>query len=194
ICSADDVLLPLHLATMAQSIDQHPGYDILSCNGYYWHADGVRQIVYPPRIGAVSESWSLEDVLRACFFSVGACYRRDLFDTVGGYPEGAFGEDYIFWMRAMAHGAKHLYVSEALALHRISATQKSADLRASYESDIESIASVMSSGQLSVEQMRVARAAIWHRRRMIFGLRPFGGLALRLLRLLRSGLQDARSR
>lgn len=185
ICSADDLLLPAHLATMARAIEENPGHGIYSCNGYYWFADGRREPVYTGYVAATMRSWSLEDVFAACFFSVGACYRREIFDRVGGYPDGAYGEDYIFWMRAMAAGASHLYVPEALALHRISATQKSANLRRAYGSDIESISAILASATLTAEQASAARAAIAHRRRMIFELSPLGGPVMRVLRAAR---------
>lgn len=185
ICSADDVLLPAHLSAMSQAIDENPGYDILSCNGYYWFPDGRREAVYSDDGAGVMRSWSLEDVFAACFFSVGACYRRELFERVGGYPEGAYGEDYIFWMRAMAEGAQHLYVPQLLALHRISATQKSANLRRAYSSDIESITAILASGALAPGQATAARAAIAHRRRMLLELGPVGGPVVRMLRAMR---------
>lgn len=184
ICSADDVLLPQHLSTMASVIEANPQSDIISCDGYYWMPDGTRKPVYASEEPEM-RSWSLEDVLHSCFFSVGACYRRRLFELVGGYPEGAYGEDFAFWLQALAHGAKHLYMPEPLSLHRISATQKSADLRRAFESDIESIRLVVGSHLLTPQQARAARAAVIHRKRLIFELGPLGGAAARILRSIR---------
>jgi glycosyltransferase involved in cell wall biosynthesis len=186
ICSADDVLLPPHLASMSRAIDEHPECDIFSCNGYFWHPDGSRELVYPEGEAAAAGSWSLEETFIHCFFSVGACYRRSLFDTVGGYLTDVFGEDYDFWLRAMASGARHLYVPEALSLHRKSETQKSANLRSAFESDIRSIMVVLGSGLLSPSQARAARAGIRHRKRLMFELTPIGALASGTLRRVRS--------
>lgn len=194
VCSADDVLLSNHLQAMSAAIDEHPECDIVSCNGYYLRPDGGRTLVYTGQEAAESCSWPLEDVFRACFFSVGACYRRTLFERLDGYPVDAYGEDYIFWMRAMASGAKHLYIPEALALHRISGSQKSANLRRAYESDIESISAVMASGLLDAAQLRAARAAIRHRRRLIAELGRIAGPVLRLLRKARGFLRRRDSR
>ncbi len=191
ICSADDVLLPQHLSTMATVIETNPQVDIVSCDGFYWMPDGTRKPVYADDEPSM-RSWSLEDVLHACFFSVGACYRRHLFAEVGGYPEGAYGEDYAFWLQAMARGAKHLYVPEQLALHRISPTQKSANLRRAFESDIESITLVIESHLLTPQQARAARSAIAHRKRLIFELGPLGGAVVRLLRALRRSVGGGR--
>lgn len=192
ICSADDVLLGSHLETMSAAIDAHPGHDIYSCNGYYLYADGSQELVYPPD-ASTERSWPLEEVLAACFFSVGTCYRRRLFDEIGGYAENVFGEDYDFWLRAMARGATHYFVAEPLALHRISAMQKSANLRRAYESDIRSIGSVAESGLLDANQVRAAADAIRHRKRLIFELGPVGGPVIRALRQARSILPGTKS-
>lgn len=185
ICSADDVLLPSHLATMAQAIDVHPGYDIYSCNGYYWDLDGTRELVYKGERRTENRSWSLEEVLRASFFSVGACYRPGLHAELGGYHEDAFGEDYDFWLRAMSQGARHLYVDRPLSLHRRSAIQKSASLARAYASDIRSIGAVVESGVLDRAQAQAARAAIRHRRRLLFGLTKAGGALTGFAKALR---------
>ena len=194
ICSADDILLPNHLTAMSAAIDEHPECDIFSSNGYYLQPDGTRSLVYMGHEAEDARSWSLEDVFQACFFSVGACYRRSLFEELGGYPVDAYGEDYIFWMRAMARGAKHLYIPEALSLHRVSGSQKSANLRRAYESDIESIAAVIASGPLDAAQSRAARAAIRHRRRMITELGRIGGPVFRFLRRARGSVSRGDSR
>lgn len=186
ICSADDILLPSHLATMAQAIEDSPGYDIYSCNGYYWAPDGGSTLVYAGARDAETRPWSLEDVLRASFFSVGACYRRELHGEVGGYREDVFGEDYDFWLRTMSRGARHLYVDTPLAMHRRSDTQKSASLVRAYESDISSIAAVLASGHLEPAQADAARAAIRHRRRLLFGLTKVGGALTRIARIVRA--------
>jgi len=185
ICSADDVLLDSHLESMSRAIDTHPGHDIYSCNGYYLRADGSRELVYAAGV-AEERSWTLQDVLTACFFSVGACYRRGLFDEVGGYAENMFGEDYDYWLRAMAQGATHYMVAEPLALHRISPTQKSANLRRAYESDIRSIGAVADSGRLTPSEARAAAYAIRHRKRLLLELGPVGGPVIRALRQARS--------
>lgn len=189
ICSADDVLLPTHLETMSRAIEQSPGYDIYSCNGYFWRPDGSRELVYSQEREGTMRSWSLEETLLNCFFSVGACYRRSLFDEVGGYLEDVYGEDYDFWLRVMANGAKHLYVPEALTLHRISPTQKSANLRKAYEGDIRSITNVLESGLLSVDQTHAAKKGIRHRKRLILEQDGLGGFAARLLRRVRATLR-----
>ena len=194
ICSADDVLLPTHLESMAHAIEANPAIDILSCNGYYLRSDGSRTLVYPGRKGAVSRSWSLEDLFDRCFYSVGACYRRSLFERVGGYREDIYGEDYDFWLRAMAAGARHVYLPEALTLHRVSEGQKSTDRRRAYESDIRSITTVVESGTLSEQQAGAAQRAIRFRTRLISEIESPDRLANRLRRILRPVVSWVRTR
>jgi len=167
ICSADDALLPTHLRVMADAIADNPTADIVSCNGYFYYEDGRQTPVYPDGVEDSVRSWTVENLLERCFFSVGACYRRKWFDTVGGYAEDVFGEDYDFWLRTMACGATHLYIPARLALHRVTATQKSADHRKAYESDIRSITTLLGSDTLDGRQRRAARAGIRLRRRLI---------------------------
>jgi len=173
ICSADDVLLPEHLRTMAAAIVQYPSADIITCNGYFWWPDGSRTLVYTEPADQTPRSWSIEDLFERCFFSVGACYRRSLFGLVGGYKD-AYGEDYDFWLRAMSKGAHHQYIPAALALHRRTATQKSAARDRAYESDIRSITDVLGSGELTHEQARAAESGVRLRRSLIAEDRAVG--------------------
>jgi glycosyltransferase involved in cell wall biosynthesis len=81
ICSADDILLPEHLPRMAAFVDSEVGYDIYSTNGYFWRPGDSREPCYGPGKGESIHSLELADVIRICFFSVGAAYRRELFAT-----------------------------------------------------------------------------------------------------------------
>jgi len=192
ICSADDILLPSHLFTMNQAVVRHPGVSIITCNGYYWAPDGGRTLAYPDDAGCAEKSWSLEELMEKCFFSVGACYRRALYEEVGGYQEDIYGEDYDFWLRAMASGARHVYVPAALSLHRLSASQKSSNLLMAFESDIESIRR-LDHRLLSPSQRSAGRRAIRHRRIMIHQLlHPRSPItrAIARIRLLRARWRD----
>jgi glycosyltransferase involved in cell wall biosynthesis len=170
MCSADDVLLPQHLATMSDFIAQEEGYDIFSSNGFYWDPGGLRQLVYGKGQREEIHSLSLADVVRLCFYSVGAAYRRELFGHVGGYREDVFGEDYDFWLRAMAKGARHRYLPRPLSLHRLAATQKSADLERSYRSDIRLVTDLRRDFALSPEEIEAVEDCVRERERLILRL------------------------
>lgn len=152
ICSADDVLLPEHLAVVSDAIDAEPGFDIYSSNGYLWRPPDHREVVYRQGINEPTTSLHLTDVMRGCFFSVGATYRRRWFSAVGGYRVGVYGEDYDFWLRAMAAGARHRYLATPLSLHRLSATQKGADLGRVHRSDIALLEHLRQTAVLSVDE------------------------------------------
>jgi len=154
LCSADDLLAADHLEVMARAIDECDACDIYSANGSYLSPDGTTQPVYGP--DDMPASLSLTQLIRGCFYGVGATYRRELFDRVGGYREGIFGEDYDFWLRAMALGARHCYVPQPLSLHRLSASQKSSQTEAVLCSDIRMLTDLEATGRLT----RAERGAV----------------------------------
>jgi GT2 family glycosyltransferase len=166
VCSADDLLLPDHLAEVSRFIDANGCCDILSTNGYTLKPDGSRQLVYgsPDDVGA---SLGLLEVIRGCFYGVGAVYRRGVFDLVGGYREGVFGEDYDFWLRALSAGARHCFVPLLLSLHRVSATQKSAHSEASFRSDIRILRDLEASGGLSRRERKAVHDSVTGRLALI---------------------------
>lgn len=172
ICSADDILLSQHLEVMAEAVNRHPASDIITCNGYFLKPDASRELCYTGDFGDSERSWTLEELLERCFFSVGACYRREWHDRLGGYREDSYTEDYDFWLRAMAAGARHLYIPDALAVHRLSETQKTSSHKRVFESDIRSIESLLRSRTLTTSQVRAARLAITGRCKMIADLEP----------------------
>jgi glycosyltransferase involved in cell wall biosynthesis len=181
ICSADDILLPSHLSTFANFIDQNPEYDIYSSNGYYWRPD-EKDLVYYDKGSREPHSKSMADVIRLCFYSVGAVFRRELFERTGGFRAGVFGEDYDFWLRAMALGARHRYVPAALSLFRVSPNQKSANLERMYRSDIRLVSELRDTHDLADDERRAADESIAERERLIHELQggPLRALRIRL--------------
>jgi glycosyltransferase involved in cell wall biosynthesis len=167
ICSADDILLPNHLERMSAFIDNEGGYDIYTANGYRWSGGPPRELMNEQSPGEKPSSLELADVIRACFFAVGAAYRRQLFAKVGGYRRDVFGEDYDFWLRALAMGARHRYLPVSLSLFRVSSTQKSARLRTVYESDIRLVTDLKRDFMLTPWEDHVVEESIRERRRLI---------------------------
>jgi glycosyltransferase involved in cell wall biosynthesis len=151
ICSADDILLPGHLSRMSAFIDSEGGYDIYSSNGYFWWPGDYRELPGGPYERQDIHSLDLSDVIRRCFYSVGATYRRELHAAVGGYRP-VFGEDYDFWLRALALGARHRYLPEPLSLFRMSPSQKSAKLEAGFRSDIRLVSDLRRDFHLSAAE------------------------------------------
>jgi len=174
ICSADDILLPDHLDAMSAFIGAETGYDIYTSNGFFWWPDNSRETCYGPGLGDSVHSLGLSDVIRQCFYSVGAAYRRELFEKVGGYRIGVYGEDYDFWLRAMALGARHRYLPKPLSIHRLSTSQKSARFQTVYQSDIRLVSELRRDFALSPAEGRAVDEAIQDRERLIAELdRPW---------------------
>ena len=166
LCSADDMLLPDHLRIMDELIWRNPDCGLYSSNGDYLFDTGSRARVYEDAKWKDEISLSLENVLAVCFFSVGATFGRTVFDRVGGFRLGVFGEDYDFWLRAMAAGVKHRYTPEVLSLHRISREQKSASILRVYDSNIEAYENLVHGGWVRTTQVPLVEAAIAARRRL----------------------------
>ncbi len=188
LCSADDILLPSYLASMSSFVQSEPGYDIYTSNGYFWFPGKGREAVYSPDVRGSVISLTLADVIRCCFYSVGAIYRRGLFDEIGGYREHVFGEDFDFWLRAMAHGARHRYLPELLSLHRVSSSQKSSNLEAAYRSDIRLVQELSTTHALSAAERLAVGECVQERERLIGDLKPGRRGLAKLRAKLRRGL------
>ncbi|MBI5231733.1 MAG: glycosyltransferase [Coriobacteriales bacterium] len=157
--SADDLLLPDHLGSFDAFIAENPEASVFSSDGYYEYPDGSqeRADVHPTRPG--SESCTIEELLDACFFGVGAVYRREVFDAVGGFREDLYAEDYLFWLMALAQGFRHRYLDQPLAVHRRGDVQKSADAIRMRETDAIVVREVIASGLLTPAQLEAAKRA-----------------------------------
>lgn len=160
ICAADDMLLPDHLRAMDEFIARNPEYDIYSCNGeYLYHESGTRRTVYLQPEWQVARSLTFEQVVEECFYSVGAVFRRQVYERAGGHRLGVYVDDYDFWLRAMARGARHRYLPMVLSVHRVSEFQQSANLERLFDSDREVMAHLLETESLTAEQT----AAVRHR-------------------------------
>jgi glycosyltransferase involved in cell wall biosynthesis len=188
ICSADDILVSEHLRRMSAFVQREPSFDIYSTNGYFWWPGESEELVYRDLEGGKDRSDSLADVISRCFYSVGATYRRSLFSEVGGYHVGVYGEDYDFWLRAMARGARHRYLPEALSRHRVSASRKSAQHEAVYRSDIQLLTDLSASQSLTDLEMRAIERAIGDRQRLLTLATGGGGVILRMRRAVKRWL------
>lgn len=171
VCSADDLLMPEHLAEVSAFMDSNDGCDIYSTNGYVLRPDGSREQVYGP--DDMKGPQDLVRLIRGCFYSVGSVYRREVFDLAGGYRVGIFGEDYDFWLRAMSMGTRHCYIPLPLSIHRESGGQKSSDTEAVFRSDIRILSDLESSGRLSRRGIKAVHDSICGRLALIAGLGEF---------------------
>ncbi len=154
--SADDLLLPGHLAAVDAFIAENPDAAIFTVGGWYEYEDGFRELQHLHEAWASQAGASMADLLSACFFGIGAVYRREVFDAVGGFREDIYAEDYLFWLLALAHGYQHRYLDQPLAVHRRTARQKSADALRMRQADASAVAEVVGSGLLGEEDLAAA--------------------------------------
>lgn len=174
--SADDLLLPEHLASFDGFIREHPDADVYSCDGYYLYDDGERVIAGANRAWGDPSRCQMGDLLRACFFDMGAVFRREVFDAVGGFREDIYAEDYLFFLQALALGYNHRYVDRPLAVHRRSLAQKSAAHIHMRRADIVALETVLRGGRLSAPERALARRVILRHRANIIARTLLGTL------------------
>ncbi len=165
--SADDLLLPDHLATFDACIRDDPGASVFTSDGWYEYEDGRRERARPQARWSDPAECTLEELLAACFYGVGAVYRREVFDAVDGFREGIYAEDYLFWLLALAHGFRHRHIAKPLSVHRRGTVQRSANGLLMRETDLRVITEVVGTGLLSGSQLAAARRSITRLRRNI---------------------------
>ncbi len=119
ILDADDEYRPNYLESQAAFIDDHPGYDIFSCNADAVRATGVVEPFDPARYPRTIVSFRLGDMVSANRIFVAAVVRSRTFMAVGGFREGVFVEDYDLWLRILARGGRHIHNPMSLVLYRI---------------------------------------------------------------------------
>ncbi len=171
---ADDVLLPACLATYAAFIDGHPGYDIYSCSAEVFTAAGVLSPYYEGERARHVMEFTLEQMLeRNVILGPAAVCTRAVFERVGGMREGVYVEDYDFWLRALAAGARHVFVPRVLVRYRLHPGQMSRDAGRMQASTAEVLEALAGGGTLDARLAAKARAAAAEARAAAEG-RPVG--------------------
>jgi glycosyltransferase involved in cell wall biosynthesis len=128
LLDAGDTLKPDYLATMSAFIDARPGYDIYSCNGDRLMAGGRTEPFFSGPEYAKETSWTLDDLIPVDRIFIMATVRRDTHERVGGFRDDLrYAEDYDFWLRALALGARHRFTPRSLGIYVESASGKSKD-------------------------------------------------------------------
>ncbi|NTU70759.1 MAG: glycosyltransferase family 2 protein [Coriobacteriia bacterium] len=158
--SADDLILPSHLERFDAFIRDNPDAAIFSSSGYYDYDDGTREVCKLQDVWGDRSTCTMIDLLGACFYNMGAVYRREVFDTVGGFREDIYAEDYHFFLLAFAHGFEHRLLDEPLAIHRRNAVQKSSNAIIVREANIASVQETIDTGLLTPDEVEAAKRAI----------------------------------
>jgi glycosyltransferase involved in cell wall biosynthesis len=188
----DDYYLPEYFEKMGRFIDEHPDFEIYSCNAYHSYGDGPLVPRHDPA-GAV-RSFTLDDMLQGCRILPQAVFRREVFDLVGGFDEDrrCWTEDYDFWLRAMVLGARHIYDPEPLAVYRWSPSQKSSSDVACAGSDAYILDKLVRSGTLTGKRLRTAKRRAYLQARAVTALADPVRRDLQR-RLLSGNFREARS-
>lgn len=128
IIGADDLYRPGYLARMSRFIDEHVGYDIYACNGHNLMPDGTERLYFRDERHAQVTEFTFEDWFPSCPIFGMAIYRKAVWERVGGYrTDQRNAEDYDFYLRAMASGARLIHNPEPLAVYRRYDRSKSSD-------------------------------------------------------------------
>ena len=114
---ADDYLAPAFLARTVPVLDADPGVGVV----YTWVGlVGSHHGVW--RTGG----FTLHELLTRCTIHVASLYRREIWTDVGGYD----GEDWDFWLGAVARGWTGHGVPEVLAYYRRTPASRELNARA----------------------------------------------------------------
>lgn len=113
---ADDLLAPTYIEKAVFLIEEY-GYDVVSTSTQFF--DGLDEFI------PISEAPTLADMLEGNHLVVCAVFRRGLWEQAGGFRDadrdvtGHVHEDWMFWVRVAALGARMFNVNrEALFLYR----------------------------------------------------------------------------
>jgi glycosyltransferase involved in cell wall biosynthesis len=115
---ADDLSHPQRLERQVALLDTSPDLDVAGClvefggdpvtgEGYARHVEWLNTLLTP-------EAIALNRFIESPLANPSTLFRRRLLDRFGGYREGAFPEDYEFWLRLLEGGVRMGKVPEVL--------------------------------------------------------------------------------
>ena len=135
---SDDKLAPDCLPLLSDFIDSHPGFDIYSGNGTRVLTDGRTEPFFSGPAFERETSWVLDDIIIVNRINITSAIRRDLWVRIGGFWAGLrYAEDYDFWLRSLALGARHIYRPQTTGIYLNRAGGKSKNRIPHAEAQIE---------------------------------------------------------
>lgn len=121
---ADDELMPSYVVSTWEFIGSHPDFDIYATDAFVQiPGQSLQRFHGSPRFTQIT-SLSLVDEIKAPQIYGSAAFRRTFFDVIKGFRSHIYNEDYDFWLRIMAAGARHIYQPKPLAIYHASSAQK----------------------------------------------------------------------
>lgn len=119
---ADDLACPERLAQQTAFLNAHPNVGLVSCRVEGFPKENVRKgfKIYLDWLNALLTH---EDLCRELFIESplphpSVMYRKELIDTLGGYEEHGWAEDYDLWLRMYLHGVEFAKLPEVCVLWR----------------------------------------------------------------------------
>lgn len=155
---SDDSYLSVYMAEFAEFMQAHPGHGIYSCNGERFHPDGCAMLRLRGSRFEHVVSVDLDEMLAWNRVFTTAVFDRSILDLAGGIRSEIYVEDYDLWIRALAHGATHIYLPKVLARYRVSEGQMTSDRTRIEASSIQARKDLIASGLLNRQQVAIARA------------------------------------
>ena len=139
---ADDVSHPDRLRQQREFLQTHPDVGLVGCRvefggdpevrtGYWRHVEWMNSLLDHDAI-------TLNRFIESPFAHPSVMFRRSIAETLGGYRDGPFPEDYEMWLRWLDAGVRVSKLSTPLLLwndspHRLSRTDQRYSFRAFYE-------------------------------------------------------------
>ena len=167
---ADDMLESDALERQAGFMSDNPGFDIYSWGLVLQGPDGTRGIWPVSARHPDVASYTLEQLIEANIIPAGSVVGSGTFHRLGGYRD-VFLEDYDFWLRALAQGARHIHNPQPLSIYRVSASSKNADPDRRMRSAEEVLIDLAAQPGITRRQRRLARRAAAFQRGMRARLR-----------------------
>ena len=199
---ADDEFLPGYFDVMTKFIHSHPNIDI-----YHPNLLVVRSVgdvtIFDRNFAPVS--YSLGELLEECVIAIGgASIRRMLLSTLGGFREGVHCEDYDLMLRALAQGARPLFLPTPLYVyHQENQRRRSVDVVGGFEGYVESVRLLEARGLLPpilaerttklIRQRRVAIERELRRRQIAIRVQRMAEQEERLRRKLENRFGEERA-
>lgn len=165
---ADDLYLPGYLSTMREAALAHPDVQVFSCNAEKLYADGRTELLLAAPRWSQEASVTFDEMVDHNPIFQMTVIDRETYWAVGGTRSGVVVEDYDFWLRALLHGARHLYLPVVLGRYRVHGAQASADNARMLRSRIDVLDELSRRSELTPERAaHVRRAAAVSRKRLL---------------------------
>jgi len=126
---ADDLMLPQRLTLQHQYLLDHPDVSLVASQAELFSEqeikDGYRDYMQWQNACLSHEEICADIFLESPFAHPSVMFRNSMVQTLGGYQEGVFPEDYQLWLRMHRHGCRFYKLEKVLLKWRDSVTRTS---------------------------------------------------------------------